>query len=55
LPVVGNHGYFAMFFFWAGCTVFYFLTSVFLLPETKGKSLEEIEVYFDKGAVKATA
>jgi len=55
LPVVGNHGYFAMFFFWAGCTVFYFLTSAFLLPETKGRSLEEIEMYFDKGSVKATA
>ena len=55
LPVVGNHGYFAMFFFWGGCTVFYFLTSAFLLPETKGRSLEEIEMYFDKGAEKATA
>ena len=55
LPVVGNHGYFAMFFFWAGCTVLYFLTSAFLLPETKGKSLEEIEIYFDKGATKLPA
>ncbi len=50
LPVVGNYGIFAMFFFWAGCTVLYFLTSAVLLPETKGRSLEEIEVYFDKGA-----
>ena len=49
LPVVGNYGYFAMFFFWAGCTVFYFLTSAFLLPETKGKSLEEIEIHFERG------
>jgi MFS family permease len=48
LPVVGNYGYFAIFFFWAGCTVFYFLTSAFLLPETKGKSLEEIELYFER-------
>jgi MFS family permease len=47
LPVVGNHGYFAMFFFWAGCTILYFLTSAFLLPETKGKSLEEIELHFE--------
>ncbi len=55
LPVVGNYGYFAMFFFWAGCTVFYFLTSAVLLPETKGKSLEEIEVYFDQGRAGASS
>jgi hypothetical protein len=48
LPMVGNYGYFAMFFFWAGCTALYFLTSAFLLPETKGRSLEEIEKHFDK-------
>ncbi len=53
LPVVGNYGYFAMFFFWGGCTVFYFLTSAFLLPETKGRSLEEIEMHFDRQAVQA--
>ncbi len=50
LPVVGNFGYFAMFLFWAGCTILYFLTSALLLPETKGRSLEEIEMYFDKGS-----
>jgi len=55
LPVVGNHGYFAMFFFWSACTLFYFLTSVFLLPETKGKSLEEIEMHFEKSAKPAEA
>jgi MFS transporter, SP family, solute carrier family 2 (myo-inositol transporter), member 13 len=46
LPVVGNHGYYAMFLFWAGCTLLYFLTAAFLLPETKGKTLEEIEMHF---------
>ncbi len=46
LPTVGNHGYAAMFFFWSGCTVIYFLTAAFLLPETKGKTLEEIEEHF---------
>jgi SP family myo-inositol transporter-like MFS transporter 13 len=46
LPTVGRHGYAAMFFFWAGCTVIYFLTAAFLLPETKGKTLEEIEAHF---------
>ena len=48
LPVVGNHGYFAMFLFWAGCTVVYFITAAFFLPETKGKTLEEIEAHFER-------
>ncbi|MEO7030036.1 MAG: MFS transporter [Acidobacteriaceae bacterium] len=48
LPVVGNHGYSPMFAFWAACTVVYFLTAAFFLPETKGKTLEEIEAGFDK-------
>ena len=47
LPTVGNFGYSAMFFFWAGCTVISFITAVFFLPETKGKTLEEIEEYFE--------
>jgi MFS transporter, SP family, solute carrier family 2 (myo-inositol transporter), member 13 len=47
LPVVGNHGYYAMFLFWAGCTLSYFLVATFLLPETKGKTLEEIEMHFE--------
>ncbi|WP_028102713.1 MFS transporter [Pseudoduganella violaceinigra] len=46
LPTVGQHGYAAMFFFWAGCTVVYFLAAAFLLPETKGRTLEEIEAHF---------
>lgn len=47
LPMVGNYGYYAMFLFWAGCTVIYFITATFFLPETKGKTLEEIEKYFE--------
>jgi MFS family permease len=47
LPMVGNYGYAAMFFFWAACTVVYFLAAAFFLPETKGKTLEEIEAYFE--------
>ena len=47
LPVVGNYGFSAMFFFWSGCTVIYFLTAAFWMPETKGKTLEEIEDYFE--------
>jgi MFS transporter, SP family, solute carrier family 2 (myo-inositol transporter), member 13 len=46
LPTVGKYGYSAMFFFWSGCTVIYFLTAAFFLPETKGKTLEEIEEHF---------
>jgi MFS family permease len=46
LPTVGKYGYAAMFFFFSGCTVIYFLTAAFLLPETKGKTLEEIEEHF---------
>lgn len=47
LPVVGNYGYSTIFFFCAGCTVIYWITAVFFLPETKGRTLEEIEAYFE--------
>jgi MFS family permease len=47
LPTVGAHGYSTMFFAFAGCTVIYFFTATFLLPETKGKTLEEIEEHFE--------
>lgn len=46
LPMVGNYGYYSMFLFWAGCTVIYFSIAAFFLPETKGKTLEEIEAHF---------
>jgi hypothetical protein len=47
LPSVGKHGYAAMFLLFAGCTVVYFVTATFFLPETKGKTLEEIEEHFE--------
>ncbi|HEX4037679.1 MAG TPA: MFS transporter [Acidobacteriaceae bacterium] len=46
LPVVGRYGYAPMFLFWSACTVIYFLTATFFIPETKGKTLEEIEMHF---------
>jgi MFS family permease len=47
LPTVGKYGYSTMFFAFAACTVIYFLTAAFFLPETKGKTLEEIEAHFE--------
>jgi MFS transporter, SP family, solute carrier family 2 (myo-inositol transporter), member 13 len=49
LPTVGKFGYATVFFGFAACTVVYFVTAAFFLPETKGKTLEEIEMYFEKG------
>ena len=48
LPTVGKYGYSTMFFAFAGCTVVYFVTAAFFLPETKGKTLEEVEEYFSR-------
>jgi MFS family permease len=48
LPVVSKYGYSSMFFLFAGFTVIYFTVVAFFLPETKGKTLEEIEQYFEK-------
>jgi phage shock protein PspC (stress-responsive transcriptional regulator) len=51
LPTVGKYGYSTMFFVFAGCTVIYFITAAFFLPETKGKTLEEIEAHFEGGKI----
>jgi len=48
LPTVGRYGYSTLFLIFAGCTVVYLITAVFFLPETKGKTLEEIEAFFEK-------
>ncbi len=49
LPWVGAYGYSSVFFTLAGFTVIYFITAAFFLPETKGRTLEEIEQYFTTG------
>ena len=52
LPFVSKYGYSSMFFLFACFTVVYFITITFFHPETKGKTLEEIEAHFEG---KATA
>jgi hypothetical protein len=47
LPFVSKHGYSSMFFLFSSFTVIYFLVVAFFLPETKGKTLEEIEAHFE--------
>ncbi len=53
LPWVGAYGYSSVFFTLAGFTVIYFLTAALFLPETKGRTLEEIEQYFTTGKMPA--
>lgn len=48
LPFVSKYGYSSIFFLFAGFTIIYFLVATFFLPETKGKTLEEIESYFER-------
>ena len=45
LPWVNRWGWYSMFFFFAANGVLYFVTSCFI-PETKGKTLEELEKLF---------
>jgi MFS transporter, SP family, solute carrier family 2 (myo-inositol transporter), member 13 len=55
LPVVSKHGYSFMFFLFSGFTIVYFLTVALFLPETKGKTLEEIEAHFEARGNRKTA
>ena len=47
LPWVNRWGWYSMFFFFAANGVLYFLITL-LIPETKGKSLEELETLFER-------
>ena len=46
LPFVSRYGYSTMFFLFSAFTVIYFIVAAFFVPETKDKTLEEIEAYF---------
>jgi MFS family permease len=52
LPFVSKYGYSSMFYLFAGFTVIYFIVVTFAMPETKGKTLEEIEAYFEGSTAK---
>ena len=49
LPWANAWGYDGICFTLAACTAVYFVTVAFFMPETKGKTLEEIERFFDGG------
>lgn len=46
LPLTAHYGFHAMFLVWAACTAVYFFVVARYLPETRGKSLEQIESLF---------
>lgn len=52
LPFVSKHGYAEMFYLFAGFAAVYFVVVTFFMPETKGKTLEEIEAAFDAGGTR---
>jgi len=49
LPWSARFGESSVFFTLGGVCILFFLTVILFLPETKGKTLEEIERYFSKG------
>lgn len=55
LPIASKYGYSSMFFLFAGFTVLYLITATFFMPETKGKTLEEIEQHFEGSSARSAA
>ncbi len=53
LPFVAKHGYSRMFFLFAAFTLVYLLVAALFFPETKGKTLEEIEAHFERTPTRA--
>jgi SP family myo-inositol transporter-like MFS transporter 13 len=47
LPTVGEYGYSTMLFGFAAFTINSYVTATWFQPETKGKTLEEIEAHFE--------
>jgi predicted MFS family arabinose efflux permease len=41
-------GFSGLFFMLAGCSLIYFIVAAFFLPETKGKTVEEVEEFWIK-------
>ena len=52
LPLTDRIGYGWLFLAFAACTVIYYLTVHLYMPETKGKTLEDIERWFAEGGRK---
>lgn len=47
LPLVSKYGYSTIFALFAGTALVYLVSVALFLPETKGKTLEEVEQYFE--------
>ncbi len=55
LPFVSKYGYSSMFFLFSSFTLVYLLVSALFMPETKGKTLEEIEAFFESKGTRSHA
>ncbi len=48
-PLKDSIQFYGIFWLFAFCIVLIFMLVLFFVPETKGKSFEEVEVFFNKG------